>query len=251
MATKSEKSVTPPIISHTSFTSFLNQLREMGTVPTRIDKTLMPKASGSQSAGTLAALRYMRLIDDTGKPGDEFKAIVIAQDDERKPVMAMILKRSYGFLFDDEDFDLQNASSGQMIEKFRKLDISGSTITKTIAFFLAAAKEYGVPVSPHIKAPAAPKGNGTTRKAARGKEDEKRGVRSDDVVHDEKKISHSHANHHPFVAGLLKTLPEPEAEWSIAGRIKWLQAASNIFGLIYTTKENNDAEIIEITKKAL
>jgi hypothetical protein len=40
----------------------------------------------------------------------------------------------------------------------------------------------------------------------------------------------NHENHHPFIVGLLKTLPEPEGEWSIAGRVKWLQAASNIFG---------------------
>jgi hypothetical protein len=56
---------------------------------------------------------------------------------------------------------------------------------------------------------------------------------------------------HPFVDGLLKTLPEPGEEWSIAGRVKWLQAASNIFGLIYTTKDEDDVEFIDIERKKL
>lgn len=58
------------------------------------------------------------------------------------------------------------------------------------------------------------------------------------------------SEHHPFIAGLLKTLPKPETEWTMAGRIKWLQTASNVFGLMYTTKENEN-EFIEITKKKI
>jgi hypothetical protein len=38
---------------------------------------------------------------------------------------------------------------------------------------------------------------------------------------------------HPFVRGLLDTLPEPETNWTVEGRAKWLQAAANIFDLMY------------------
>jgi hypothetical protein len=40
---------------------------------------------------------------------------------------------------------------------------------------------------------------------------------------------------HPFIQGLLKTLPDPEGEpeWPLALRVKWLQTAANIFDLIY------------------
>lgn len=38
---------------------------------------------------------------------------------------------------------------------------------------------------------------------------------------------------HPFIQGLLDTLPEPETTWTVEGRAKWLQAAANIFDLIY------------------
>lgn len=55
---------------------------------------------------------------------------------------------------------------------------------------------------------------------------------------------------HPFIQGLLDTLPEPDTNWTVEGRAKWLQAAANIFDLIY----NGNGEIqilakIETTQK--
>jgi hypothetical protein len=47
---------------------------------------------------------------------------------------------------------------------------------------------------------------------------------------------------HPFIQGLLDTLPEPETNWAIEGRAKWLMAASNIFDLIY--KGSGEIQII-------
>lgn len=51
--------------------------------------------------------------------------------------------------------------------------------------------------------------------------------------------------YHPFVQGLLDTLPEPQTNWAVEGRAKWLQAAANIFDLIYKGSGN-----IEITTKS-
>ena len=44
---------------------------------------------------------------------------------------------------------------------------------------------------------------------------------------------------HPFIKGLLKKLPTPETEWPSEGRAKWLQAAINIFDLMYTDSEDS------------
>jgi hypothetical protein len=46
---------------------------------------------------------------------------------------------------------------------------------------------------------------------------------------------------HPFIQGLLEKLPEPETTWLIEGRRKWLQAAADIFDLMY--KGDGDIEI--------
>jgi len=38
---------------------------------------------------------------------------------------------------------------------------------------------------------------------------------------------------HPFIRGLLETLPPPESIWPSDKRTQWLKTAENIFGLIY------------------
>ena len=38
---------------------------------------------------------------------------------------------------------------------------------------------------------------------------------------------------HPFIMGLLDTLPAAQTNWTIEGRAKWLQAAAHCFDLIY------------------
>lgn len=43
---------------------------------------------------------------------------------------------------------------------------------------------------------------------------------------------------HPFIAGLLQTLPTPNTEWSAKKREQWLDTARNIFALIYKDSES-------------
>jgi len=53
---------------------------------------------------------------------------------------------------------------------------------------------------------------------------------------------------HPFIQGLLKKLPEPDTDWPMDARAKWLQAAINIFDLMYTDKDSRQAINIELKK---
>jgi hypothetical protein len=39
---------------------------------------------------------------------------------------------------------------------------------------------------------------------------------------------------HPFVKGLIDTLPQPKAKWGVNDRVKWLRAAAYNFDLMYT-----------------
>lgn len=39
--------------------------------------------------------------------------------------------------------------------------------------------------------------------------------------------------YHPFVQGLLQTMPQPGTVWTIDGRAAWLEAAANVFKLMY------------------
>lgn len=46
---------------------------------------------------------------------------------------------------------------------------------------------------------------------------------------------------HPFIRGLLDTLPAPGSDWPANERAKWLQTAASIFGLIY--KGSGEVEV--------
>lgn len=48
----------------------------------------------------------------------------------------------------------------------------------------------------------------------------------------------------PLIQELFKTLPPPDTEWSIAERVKWLQAAAAIFDLLYS--DDSDASKIDV-----
>jgi hypothetical protein len=48
---------------------------------------------------------------------------------------------------------------------------------------------------------------------------------------------------HPLIEGLFSKLPEPEMQWPLAGRQKWLQTAASIFDLMYTPNESDAGEL--------
>lgn len=50
--------------------------------------------------------------------------------------------------------------------------------------------------------------------------------------------------HHPFIEGLLQTLPEPGTLWTVEGRAAWLQAAAQNFMLIYKGEGKIDVQAV-------
>lgn len=55
---------------------------------------------------------------------------------------------------------------------------------------------------------------------------------------------------HPFIQGLLKTLPPPETAWPVTAQAKWLQTAASIFGLIYQADGQIDIKTREPNEQA-
>lgn len=45
----------------------------------------------------------------------------------------------------------------------------------------------------------------------------------------------------PFIQGLIDKLPPPDAKWDMASRAKWLTTAANIFDLMYTAEDPQNA----------
>jgi hypothetical protein len=52
---------------------------------------------------------------------------------------------------------------------------------------------------------------------------------------------------HAFIEGLLDELPSPHQDWAVADRVKWLDAASRIFALIY--KGSGEIKVTEVPER--
>lgn len=165
MAEKS-KSVSPPYATYGAFINFINKLRD-SSIPSRIDPSVFGNASGSVSYSIIAALKYLKLIDEDGKPSQKFAALVRASDEQRGPILQEIVRGGYPSLFSGE-IDLRSATAGQFDEHVRKeFDVTGSTVDKIAAFFISAAKQAGIELSPHLLARKPVAGSSSSRKSTR------------------------------------------------------------------------------------
>jgi hypothetical protein len=85
---------------------------------------------------------------------------------------------------------------------------------------------------------------------ANGDDPNKKSPKDKDEDEEEKKLkkggSGEPPTYHPFIAGLLETLPPtgvPKTEWTLQGRQDWLQTAAGIFNLIYKTSAEDKGTV--------
>lgn len=169
MSKQSEKSLAPAYGSFKTLSSFSDEVREGGHIPLQVDRTLMPKLSGSAASETIATLRFLGLVvGEKAVPTSLFAKFVMATAEDRKPVLAQMVRDSYAFLFKAPGFDIERASGQQVADLFRAEGISGSTLTRAVSFFLAAAKDAGIKVSHNVKPPQSARSGGKPKKDKKG-----------------------------------------------------------------------------------
>src|SRR5215472_5740671 len=128
----------PPYVAHKTFVNFVNGLGQ--GIPSRIDKSIMRSLAGSTQGQLMATLRYFCLITVDGVPEPFLKKLVASEGEDRKKLMAEMVKRSYDFVF-SSDLDLQNATTSQVEELFSSQGVAGETRRKAFSFFLALCKD--------------------------------------------------------------------------------------------------------------
>jgi len=158
----------PPYATFGSLLSLINQLRET-TIPSRIDPSIFGSKSGSITYSVIAALKFLKLIDQSGVPSDTFKALVEADDENRKEIWRGVLKLGYPTLWDGS-IDIEAATSGQFDEHIReRFGVKGSTVDKVAAFFISAAKAAEIPLSHHLKNRKSTSNNSSAKRNGRQK----------------------------------------------------------------------------------
>lgn len=142
--------VSPPYSTYRQFVNLLNTLRDT-KVPSRIDRSLFGSMSGGTAYSLMSTLKFLKLTDNEGVPQGLLRELVVASDEERKPLIHRMLNAAYPTLMDGP-LNLAEASGGQFDEHLRdEFGIKGSTVDKVAAFFLAAAEDAGIQLSPHLR----------------------------------------------------------------------------------------------------
>ena len=142
---------TPPNMSPVTVSNFVETHRR--TLPSRIDRSLMKSIAGGDQPRILAALRFLGLTEgERDTPTALFEALRDARDDEAavKAAWAATLRAAYEPIF--TGLDLTTATQGAIDERFRDTyKIQGDTVRKAVAFFLALARNAGIPLSSYVK----------------------------------------------------------------------------------------------------
>ena len=137
----------PPYLPYKTFINFVDGLKV--AMPARIDKSIMGSMAGGVQSQLFSALKYLKLIGQNDIPNDRLVRLANSEGPEREKVLREVLTSSYTFLFND-GVDLKRATPKLVDDYFENAGVSGDTVRKCVAFFLAAAKATSIPLSHHL-----------------------------------------------------------------------------------------------------
>ncbi len=220
---KAPKKAYPPYLPYKTIGTFIDGLKV--ALPQRIDRSLMKSMSGGMQSSLMSALIYLDLIDlNTGAITEKLNRLVHSEGVERQRVLQEILTDSYPFLFAD-GLQLDRATTSQLEERFKQSGASGDTLRKSVTFFLKAAKDAGLKVSPHIKG---------IRVARTGVARQKRGT----TLHLEKSESSISKESAPLQSeevswekSLLSKFPSFDPAWPEEVQKKWFDGFKELMAL--------------------
>lgn len=215
MEASETKTPAPPYVPFRTLQNAIEKMEKEGDVPAQIDKSYLTNVPWGTQNELMQALRSLGLIDSNDKPTDKLKQLV-HEPDRRKENFAAILQERYG-----KQLALsKNATQQQLVDSF---EVSGSTLTKAVRFFLHAAKYAEIEVSPHFNTPKAESAPRKPRKTA----SKKVGPKPDPPV--DPGVGQAPL----LIQGLLKQLPPEGAAWDRGKAENWLGIARMTFEMVY------------------
>lgn len=158
---------TAPYISFLTVKNVLKDMKQHGT-PTRIDRSMFPNLAGGTVGQLLPALKFLKLMDDSGVPSDDLKKLIAAlgTEDAWASELSKVVRASYAPLF---KLNLEAASPAQFVELFRATYPGTEDVSrKSQTFFLNAAREAGIKISQFIMRNKKPRSGPTKKRAKSG-----------------------------------------------------------------------------------
>ena len=148
-----EKQITPPYVSYRTLTTFFNQAREAQVVPSNIDRSFLQKFSGAAQSEIQQALKFLAFTDDKNNVLATLEPYVMSSDEQRKALLSQIIKDRYSFVLDAPNLVIEKATTTQVADLFRAKKLTGSTLSRSVSFFLAALKEVDIKTASYLAAP--------------------------------------------------------------------------------------------------
>ena len=164
MSDAATETKTPPYGSFTTFWNFVTTGLNSEHLPTVIDRTMMNGKSGTDQGTIFSALKFFDLIeeDDNNAVRPPLRELVAADPDERKAILARMIERYYP---GQVAVSAKSGTEKQLHDSFNAdFAISGATCRKAATFFLHAASQAELSVSPNF--PKSRPGQGPRRPAA-------------------------------------------------------------------------------------
>jgi hypothetical protein len=213
---------TPPYISFATFKTFVADLKEQG-VPPRIDRHVWKdRFAGGVGPYLVGALRFLRLLGAEDSRTDNLALFVKSHGtDEWAAVLHTTLKNAYGAIITP---DLPTITYCHLSERFKEsYKLDGDVQRKAMAFFINAAKDSALSLSPRIlkKTRAS-----TPRKRAVGNSTKtKREESSTPATGETQKPSEQHTPpQRSWQEMLLDKFPSLDPAWPDDVKAKWFAA---------------------------
>jgi len=138
----------PPYLTYSAWQRLLQAVQE--NTPTQFDRSYFKDLGFSDSAALTAkgTLLFLGLMSDDSCPTQEMVSLVNAGGKDRAAVLGDIVRAAYQPVLGD--LDVGHATLGQVEECFRRWGAENNVGHKCVSFFLALAKDAGIPLSPSL-----------------------------------------------------------------------------------------------------
>jgi hypothetical protein len=238
MSDEKQDKPAPAYIPWRTFGNFIKSLRET-RMPTQVNRSLMNNLSYSTQAQLLAALRFLELIDSQGSPLPILSRIVDASETDESAIIKELVERRYAFVF--SSLDLERVTTEEIEKQFRQEGITGSTVTRAVAFFLGAAEAAGFTLSPHLKK----RTKGVNASAPRQRRGNRRRARSDggatNAIPPAPPSLPSNGTQ-TIEQQLLGKFPELDNSWGEELKKLWFQDFKELMGMVKGRPRNSRRE---------
>ena len=147
MVTTKESRGIPPYIGWATWNRLTRLMKTF--VPPRLDRSYFNSLgfSGTQYSQAVRAFLFLRLMDENKKPTETLRQLVMGTDEERRATLKSVIEKAYQPFFKNPG--PQDATLGDL-ESFLRSQGAKGVVDKCATFFLAAAKEADIHLSPQL-----------------------------------------------------------------------------------------------------